>query len=296
MVSSQYTLLSPNDFSDYELLDSGLGAKLERFGGYLCVRPDPRILWKPSLPESEWNKADASFQRTDPTSGDWHVKRKPPANWHLSYRDIRFQLKPTSFKHVGIFPEQAANWAWIQKNLAQKKNAKVLNLFAYTGGATMAAAASGAQVTHVDASKSIITWARENARDAKLGESPIRWIEDDALKFAQREAKRESFYDGIIMDPPRFGRGAKNEVWKIEDSLASLVESTVNILTRDPQFFLLNAYTADLSPYVLKQVVEDYLKPKRGHIEFGELVVKESGPLNRVLPSGIFVRWSATEK
>lgn len=294
MLESLNKLLILEDFDDYELIDSGNGAKLERFGNYTLVRPDPRILWKPSLSPADWNKADASFRRTDPTSGDWKISKKPPANWSLNFGKNKLLLEPTTFKHVGVFPEQAANWAWIIDAIKNTESAKVLNLFAYTGGATLAAARGGAQVTHVDASKSIITWARENAVASGLANHSIRWIEDDALKFVMREGRRESLYDGIIMDPPRFGRGSKNEIWKIEDSLAELVEQSVKILSPNPRFFLLNAYTADLSAFVLKQVLEDFLKPKTGVIEFGELVVRESGSLKRILPSGIYARWRAS--
>lgn len=270
----------PADWTDYELIDSGEGEKLERFGSYMLVRPDPRAIWAKSSP-SAWSNADAMYRRADTKTGQWHIKKPTPTPWNIAYNDLTFTLRPTEFKHVGVFPEQAVNWQWLKKVIGGK-SCKVLNLFAYTGGATMAAAAAGAHVTHVDAVKSAIDWAHENVRASNLTDKPIRWIEEDAFRFIMREGKRGSKYDGIIMDPPRFGRGTKGEVWKLEDDLPKLVTACKTILSPSPIFMLLNAYTADLSSIALGNLL--------GTSEFGELALKES-QTNRLLPSGIFARW-----
>lgn len=277
------------EFADYELIDSGHGAKFERFGSYRVVRPDPRALWQPTLRESEWNKADANFKRTDPKTGDWTLLRKPPSPWNLQFGNLRFLLKPTSFKHVGIFPEQAANWEFIMERL-RGRDASVLNLFAYTGAATLAAAQAGAKVTHVDAVKTVIAWARENAALSKLGDAPIRWIEEDAQKFVNREARRGTKYDAILMDPPRFGRGARGEIWKLEEHLPEIVSSSVALLSDDAQFFVINAYTADISSIVLYNLMMDHFSKRGGKVTVAELVVRESAG-KRLLPSGILARW-----
>lgn len=285
-------ILYPTDWKTYELLDSGKGEKLERFDQYTVIRPDPRILWKKSQPKELWDKADATYQRSDPTSGSWHYRQPPPSPWTLTYEHLSFLLKPTSFKHVGIFPEQAVNWDWLAKTIANRP-LRVLNLFAYTGGATLAATAAGAQVTHVDAAKSTIAWARENAKLSGLDKHPVRWIEDDAYKFVLREAKRSNTYDGIILDPPRFGRGTKGEVWKIEVDLPKLLTACRTILSKTPQFFLINAYTADLSALVMHQLLTDIMQESVGIHTCGELALKESGS-GRLVPNGIFARWNST--
>ena len=250
----------PKDWKDYELIDSGDGMKLERFGQFRVARTDPRAIWKPH-------------------THNWTSDKLPP-HWNISYKHLTFVLKPTQFKHVGVFPEQAVNWNWLTKTI-DGRSLNVLNLFAYTGGATMAAAASGARVTHVDAVKSAIDWAHENIRASKLETKPIRWIEEDAYKFVLREARRGNTYDGIIMDPPRFGRGTKGEVWKLEDDLPKLVDACRNILSSKPAFFLLNAYTADLSSISIGNLL--------GTTSFGELALRDSS--GRLLPNGIFARW-----
>lgn len=271
----------PSDWKDYELIDSGDTMKLERFGAYAVARPDPRALWKPTTPD--WN-ADAKF-----VHDTWDITHAPPDPWRISYKQLVFTLRPTSFKHVGVFPEQAVNWNWLEQ-IIHGDNLKVLNLFAYTGGATLAAASAGATVTHVDAAKSTIDWAHENVIASGLKDKPIRWIEEDAMKFVMREAKRGNTYDGVILDPPRFGRGSKGELWKIEEDLPKLLAEIKKILSPHPRFILLNAYTADLSPLVLRHLLTDWV---RGPIEFGELTLKESLG-GRLLPSGIFARWSKT--
>lgn len=269
----------PVDWSDYELIDSGDGEKLERFGTYTLVRPDPRALWSKSDP-TKWETADAKYIRTDNKSGQWETKHTPPSSWVVRYQQLVFTLRPTEFKHVGVFPEQSVNWNWLDKTIANRP-LKILNLFAYTGGATMAAAIAGAHVTHVDAVKSAIDWAHENVRASGLENKPIRWIEEDAYKFVQREKKRGNTYEGIILDPPRFGRGTKGEVWKLEDDLLKLLNACKEILSTTPAFILLNAYTADLSSIALGNLLDTRT--------FGELALKESTG-GRLLPSGIFAR------
>ena len=268
----------PTDWKDYELIDSGQGQKLERFGQYIVARPDPRAIWEKHAPEA-WSKAHATY-----IEDHWKQKQPPPHLWMVSYRDMTFTLRPTKFKHVGVFPEQATNWDWIRS----KKALNVLNLFAYTGGSSIAAAKSGAKVTHVDSVKSAIDWARKNADASGLNRSAIRWIEDDAYAFVVRESRRGNTYDGIIMDPPRFGRGPKGQVWKIEEDLPKLLASCKKILSPKPAFFLINAYTADLSSLALHHLMGDLFK---GNLEFGELALKESVG-GRLLPNGIFARWS----
>lgn len=284
----------PTDWTDYELIDSGDGAKLERFGppdgGYLVARPDPRVLWGKTSP-SRWNEADAIFTRTSTDSGEWTIKKNPPDPWRISYRTLAFTLKPTEFKHTGVFPEQAVNWNWLEDQI-KGKPLKVLNLFAYTGGATMAAALSGAHVTHVDSVKSALSWARKNAELSHIDPTQVRWIEDDAYKFVLREARRGAVYDGVIMDPPRFGRGPKGEVWKIADDLPKLLEASIAILSPHARFLLLNAYTADFSAVALSNLVYDVLKSRNGTVSFGELALQESIG-KRLLPQGLFVRWQA---
>lgn len=251
----------PTDWTDYELIDSGGGQKLERFGKYTIARTDPRAIWNP---------------RTHNWTSDIL-----PARWNIHYKHLTFILKPTSFKHVGVFPEQSVNWNWLTDTI-NGKPLKILNLFAYTGGSSMAAAAAGGRVTHVDAAKSAIDWAHENVRVSNLADKPIRWIEEDAYKFVLREKKRGNTYDGIILDPPRFGRGTKGEVWKLEDDLPKLVNACRDILSSNPAFMLVNAYTADLSSVAISNLL--------GTKNFGELALRESAG-GRLLPSGIFARW-----
>lgn len=283
------SVLLPEDWRDYELIDSGSGLKLERFGSYIVARPDPRAVWKPQKSSSVWNTAHAQYIRSTKTEGHWQIKIPPPPLWLIRYRDMTFLLKPTAFKHIGIFPEQAVNWVWLE-NIIMKQPLNILNLFAYTGVATVAAARTGARVTHLDSIKSAITWAHENARLNNITEKQIRWIEDDAMKFVLREAKRGNMYDGIILDPPRFGRGTKGEVWKLLDDLPQLLETCVSILSPRARFLLVNAYTADISAIALGQLVSSALSSRGGLVTYGELAIKESGT-DRLLPSGIFSRW-----
>ena len=279
----------PTDWTEYELIDSGDGGKLERFGQYRLVRPDPRALWGRLLPAEVWDSANATYWRADLKSGEWEVKFPPPSPWLVRYHKITFRLRPTEFKHVGVFPEQAVNWNWLEKIIAGRP-LNILNLFAYTGGATMTALASGARVTHVDASKGALTWANENLKASKLDTKPIRWIQEDVHKFVLREEKRGNTYDGIIMDPPRFGRGSKGEVWKLENDLPKLIASCRKILAPKPAFVLVNAYTADMSALVLHNMLTSSMNDLGGSISFGELAIKESTS-DRLLPNGIFARW-----
>ncbi len=277
-----------NDWTEYALLDSGNGEKLEEFAGYTIIRPDPRVIWKPKQPSSLWDKADAHFIRTDNEHGNWRVMKDPPNPWTLRYHDYQFVLHPTDFKHVGIFPEQAYNWSWMQ-SIIQPKNS-ILNLFGYTGAATVTCCKAGAHVTHVDSSKPSITWAHENCTKNNIPIEQTRWIAEDVVKFVAREANRGNTYDGIILDPPRFGRGAKGEVWKLANDLPNLLSSIKNILSKAPAFILLNAYTADLSSIALTNLMEELFLPLGGSITNGELTTKEKHT-ERLLPQGSFVRW-----
>jgi len=292
-MENSMTIYTPTDWLDYELIDSGDGAKLERFSSYIIARPDPRAIWKRLAPPAIWQKAHAHFIRGDKDEGHWDIKSPPPNDWAVRYHDIFFTLKPTSFKHVGIFPEQAVNWDWMTGIIQGRQATKVLNLFAYTGGATMAALAAGAEVTHVDAAKSTIEWAKANVTASKLSDKPIRWITDDAYKFALRETKRGNTYDGIILDPPRFGRGPKGEVWKIENDLPKLITACAALLSERPAFILINAYTADLSPLVISHLLSDMTGSMGGVRNRGELAIADSTS-GRLLPNGIFARWSAS--
>lgn len=280
-------IICPDGWRDYELLDTGEGMKLERWGQYTIARADPRIIWKKGDPEA-WKKADAVFE-----NDQWKFGSEPPQEWVISYDKLRFKLRPTDFKHTGVFPEQGANWEWIRDRIwnylrmREESGIRVLNLFAYTGGATMAAALAGAQVTHVDSSKPAMMWAGENAQLAGI-KNKVRWIQDDAVKFVKREIKRGTKYDGIIMDPPRFGRGASGEVWKLEEKLPELVLMCKELLSPTPRFFLTNAYTADLSSIALGNLLAGVMGKE---VEFGELGLKESSK-GRILPAGIFARWS----
>lgn len=278
--------------ADYELLDSGGEEKLERFGSYVLSRPDPQALWEKKLSPAEWKKADAWYERSG-KSGKWHMKKDVPKEWQISYGDLRFMIRPTSFKHTGLFPEQAPNWEW-SSNVIKKSErpVSVLNLFAYTGGATLAAAKAGAEVVHLDASKVAVTWAKENAQLSGLQNAPVRWIVDDAMQFVNREVKRGNRYDGIIMDPPAFGHGPKDELWKIEENFLSFVGSCKKLLSDNPLFFLINGYAAGYSHHAFRYNLESLASDFEGGVESGELTIAES-KTGRVLPAGIYARWEA---
>lgn len=281
-----------DDWKEYKLLDCGNGEKLESFCGYTMIRPDPRAIWSHHLPQSFWDNADATFIRTDSEHGDWKVKTQTPNPWTLHYHDLKFKLHPTDFKHVGVFPEQATNWNWIEKQIMERGTSfSVLNLFGYTGAATVAAAKAGAAVTHVDSSKPSITWAHENCDLNNISPSQTRWIVEDAYTFVLRETKRNSSYDGIILDPPRFGRGTKGEVWKLTEDLPSLLYGIKKILRPTHSFVLLNVYTADLSPIAIYNLMESVFSDLHGSSEIGELATKEQDS-QRFLPQGIVARWN----
>ncbi len=277
-------------WEDYKLIDSGNGQKLEQFGTYLLARPDPQIIWSPSLPHSEWEKADAVFIRTSDDKGEWQGTM--PQNWEMTYRDISFYCKRTPFKHTGVFPEQSMHWDWIHELIKQeKRETTVLNLFGYTGIASLIAAAAGARVTHVDASYPAIGWGRENQTLSGLEDKPIRWILDDVLKFVQREIKRGVKYDGIIMDPPKFGHGPKGERWVFEEGFPKLMDFCVQLLSPNPLFILVNAYAISSSSIMLQNVLSEKLGQLHGVVESGELILQESAS-KRLLSTGMYGRWS----
>ena len=280
-------------WQDYELLDASDGERLERWGKYILVRPDPQIIWKDVARHPAWKQADGVYRRSNNGGGGW-VKQNTPETWDISYGDLNFRLKPMGFKHTGLFPEQATNWDWFSSLIrTANRPIKVLNLFAYTGGATVAAAKAGAQVVHVDASKGIVAMAKENAALSGLENAPIRYIVDDCKKFIEREIRRGNKYDGIIMDPPSYGRGPGGEVWKLEDSIDEFVGLAAKLLSREPLFFLINSYTTGLSPLTMSYILD--LKVRSiygGEIESGEIGLRVS-QTGAVLPCGASTRWTA---
>ena len=278
-------------WKDYEVIDTSCGEKLERWGKYILLRPDPQVIWKTEKTVPEWNRLNGHYHRSSKGGGEWEFFNLPQ-EWTISYRELNFRLKPFSFKHTGLFPEQAVNWDWCGERIRQaNRPVKVLNLFAYTGGATLAAASAGASVTHVDASKGMVTWAKENTAASHLEDAPIRWLVDDCVKFVEREIRRGNKYDGIIMDPPSYGRGPKGEIWKIEESIYPFVELTSRLLSDDALFFLINSYTTGLQPAVLSYMLNTVIQKKRG----GEVQSSEIGlPVSSnglVLPCGATGRW-----
>ncbi len=275
--------------NEYELIDSGDGEKLEKFGSVVLSRPDPQALWRKNLSDTEWKKADAFFTRTE-TVGEWRYKNDKLEKWPINFGGLKFWIKPTAFKHTGLFPEQMVNWDWMRDLIKGKKDIDVLNLFGYTGGASLACAQAGAKVVHVDGSKSAITWARENAELSGIADKPIRWILEDARVFVGREVKRGNKYDAILMDPPAFGHGANKELWKIEEDFLPLVEDCFKLLKDQPLFFLINGYSAGYSAIAYKNVLENLVKKYGGSIEIGELTLEEKES-KRALPCGIFARW-----
>jgi 23S rRNA (cytosine1962-C5)-methyltransferase len=286
-----FKILTTEAETDYELIDSGEGEKLERYGEIVLARPDPQALWKKSLTKKEWNNAHATFKKIEgKNESGWNEKKHIPEKWNINFGDLTFSIKLASFKHTGIFPEQKANWEWVRDSVKKGNKPKVLNLFGYTGGATLAAAQAGAEVVHVDGSKVAMNAARENAELSGLQDKPIRWILDDALTFVKREVKRGSKYDGIIMDPPAFGRGPQGEVWKIEDHFLDLLTACKEILSDKPLFFLINGYASGYSAISYKNTLEELMKEFAGRIEIGELTIEERS--KRRLPAGIFARWS----
>lgn len=279
------------NWKDYEVIDTSKGEKLERWGNYILLRPDPQVIWNTPQKAKEWKKLNGHYHRSSKGGGEWEFFDLP-TEWSIHYQDLTFRLKPFSFKHTGLFPEQAVNWDWFREIIQKSgRPVKVLNLFAYTGGATLAAAKAGAAVTHVDASKGMVTWAKENAASSGLADAPIRYLVDDCVKFVEREIRRGNTYDGIIMDPPSYGRGPKGEIWKIEDSIYPFIELASQLLSKEPLFFLINSYTTGLQPAVLSYLLNSVITPKHGgqvcSSEIG-LPVRESG---LILPCGASGRW-----
>lgn len=289
-----------DQWNDYEVIDCSKGEKLERWGDYLLVRPDPQVIWDTPRKEKGWRKMNGHYHRSSKGGGEWEFFQLPK-EWTIQYslpinKKLTFHLKPFSFKHTGLFPEQAANWNWFSQLIADAvskgRQVKVLNLFAYTGGATLAAAAAGASVTHVDASKGMVTWAKENAISSGLKDAPIRWLVDDCVKFVEREIRRGNHYDAIIMDPPSYGRGPKGEIWKIEESVYPLIQLCSQILTDNPLFFLINSYTTGLQPAVLSYMISTVLGTANGTVTASEIGLPVSSN-GLVLPCGASGRYEA---
>ncbi len=287
------TLLTSPDWTTYELLDSGDGLKLERYGSYVLIRPEAEAVWSPNTPLKDWyQRAHAEFITTqEKNGGHWKRIKSLPEHWNINYKALTFSMECKGSRHVGLFPEQAEYWDWIVDQVQAAGNTpKVLNLFGYTGAATLAAASAGAAVTHIDASKRSVTWARQNAALSGLQEAPIRWIVDDALKFVQREKRRESYYEGIILDPPKFGRGPKGEVWEFYKLLSQLLHACADILSPQAKFLALTAYSVKASPISLRQAVAE-LMPAGSKVEAGEIALQEANT-SRLLSTAIFARWS----
>lgn len=279
------------NFNDYELLDANKSNRLERWGDIYLIRPDPQAIWELPQNDNLWKKAHAVYHRSNSGGGFWEVLKKVPDVWSISYGDLKFNLKPMGFKHTGLFPEQAVNWSLMQ-DIIKKQNrpVKVLNLFAYTGGATVACLKAGANVTHVDASKGMVAWAKENAVISGVADKPVRWLVDDCKKFVEREIRRGNKYDGIVMDPPSYGRGPNGEVWKLENNLEELLRLTSQILSDNPIFFLLNTYTAGMSSTVLSYMVEEYIAKGRGRVSTDEIGLKVTSR-NLIMPAGNTTIW-----
>lgn len=292
-----------DNWKDYEVLDASGGEKLERWGDYILIRPDPQVIWSTPRGHRAWSGPNGHYHRSDRGGGEWEFFRLPD-EWGISYRfrerggetarkPLAFRLKPFSFKHTGLFPEQAANWDWFSEKIrSARRPVKVLNLFAYTGGATLSAAAAGASVTHVDASKGMVAWAKENAVSSGLSDRPVRWLVDDCVKFVEREIRRGNHYDAVIMDPPSYGRGPKGEIWKIEDAIHPLIRLCAKLLSDTPLFFLVNSYTTGLAPAVLTYMLSVELKRYQGKVTSQEIGL----PVSRTglyLPCGASGRWEA---
>ena len=284
------------DWKDYEIIDMANGEKLEVWKNVCLIRPDPQIIWQDKTYPELWKTAHARYHRSNSGGGGWKMEKKIPQNWQVHYKELTFNIKPMGFKHTGLFPEQAVNWDWmIQKIKQENRPIKVLNLFAYTGGATVACLSAGASVCHVDSSKGMTDWAKENVKSSGLSNKPVRFLIDDVVKFVQREIRRGNQYDAIIMDPPSYGRGKNGEVWQFENQIANLVELCEKVLSDNPLFFLINSYTTGISSKVLENILRLKLKRNKGKITSGEvgLPMKNS---DLVLPCGIFGRWEKGKK
>jgi len=282
------------DWKDYEILDMADGTKLERWGNYILDRPDPQIVWKEKTFPYKWKDANAKYYRSKKGGGHWENITDVPEAWQVKYKDLTFNIKQMGFKHTGLFPEQAVNWDWmINKIKSEKREIKVLNLFAYTGGASCACLSAGASVVHVDSSRGMVEWCKENVNSCKLTDKPIRYLVDDVIKFVKREIRRGNKYDAIIMDPPSYGRGVNGEVWDIEKSLCELVNLCTEILSDEPLFFQINSYTAGLSPKVLENLLNLIVKNKYfGNVTSGEVGLPVTNS-DLVLPCGIYGRWES---
>ena len=281
-----------NNWEDYKIIDMADGQKLEKWGDIVLSRPDPQIVWKNKTYPEEWKKANAVYLRSKTGGGNWEYKKNVPKSWQIKYKDLTFNIKPMGFKHTGLFPEQAVNWDWMRNKIKKaNREIRVLNLFAYTGGATVACLAAGASVCHVDSSKGMVTWAKENVTSSYLAEKKVRYIVDDVIKFVNREIRRENKYDAIIMDPPSYGRGANGEVWQFENNIYDLVELCTKVLSDKPLFFLINSYTTGISSTVLANILNLTISKKyKGKVESGEIgLPMEKSSL--VLPAGIYGRW-----
>lgn len=296
--SPTFTLLEASNWQDYELIDSGDGLKMERFGKYIFSRPESQAMWSRALPASEWNNVHAVFQPSgEESGGHWDFKKRVDEKWVMSYPlpqlgDIKFSAMTTPGRHLGVFPEVASHWDFMADSVRKAgRQPNILNLFGYTGLASLAAAAAGAQVTHVDASKKSVTWARENQELSGLKEKPIRWVVEDAVKYVQREAKRGVKYDGIILDPPKFGRGPKGEIWEVYKSLPSLLEMCRACLSPSPLFVIVTVYAVRASAIHVAQAVDEMMKKYKGETDSGELVTREKSA-NRLLSQAVYARWS----
>lgn len=280
-----------DNWKDYEVIDTSCGEKLERWGKYILLRPDPQVLWNTPKKHPSWKRLNAHYHRSAKGGGSWEFFDLPE-QWSIHYKELTFHLKPFSFKHTGLFPEQAANWDWFSNLIVNAdRPIKVLNLFAYTGGATCAAAAAGAAVTHVDASKGMVTWAKENAAASGLSEAPIRWIVDDCVKFVEREIRRGNHYEGIIMDPPSYGRGPKGEIWKIEEKIHPFISLCQQLLSDKPLFFLVNSYTTGLAPAVLTYMIQTEVVAHHGGSVMSDEVGLPVSSNGLILPCGAAGRW-----
>ena len=277
-----------DEWKDYECIDTANGEKLERWGNIVLCRPDPQVIWDEKANPELWKKADAHYHRSTSGGGKWEYRKSIPEQWTISYKNLKFNLKPMGFKHTGLFPEQAVNWDFMMNKISSRKGVKVLNLFAYTGGATVACAKAGAAVTHVDASKGMVQWAKENAKSSGLQDAPIRYLVDDCMKFVEREIRRGNKYDAILMDPPSYGRGPGGEVWKIEDSICRFVRRCALLLSDNPLFFIINSYTTGLSPSVLINLMKMCLP--EGEITSNEIGLNITSS-DMVLPCGATCRW-----
>jgi 23S rRNA (cytosine1962-C5)-methyltransferase len=293
----QLVVLPCAGWKDYQLLDSGNGAKLERFGPYRLLRPEAEAIWKPALPEKEWQSAQAIFHPSpEENGGHWETRQALPERWELNYNGLKFYIQLSASRHLGIFPEQNSGWDWIEHQItAANRPLRVLNLFGYTGLATLAAAHAGASVTHLDASKKVVSWASDNLKLSGLEDRQVRWMVDDALKFVQREARRGASYDGLILDPPKFGRGPKGEVWEFYKLIPELLAACRQVLSQQPRFILLTAYAVKASALTLHTALDEMMSGFSGKTEAGELALVEQSA-GRLLSTAIFARWSHTNK